>query len=56
MRACHEKGLLREAHEQIGKNAELEYCFTDADERPEQPDIATPEQITLACLEILEGV
>lgn len=56
MKACHDKGLIRDAHEQIGKNAELEYCFTDASESPDQPDIATPEQITLACLEVLEGV
>lgn len=55
MHECQKRGLLVQAHAQIGKNAMMEHCFTGSKDKPDQPTVASPLEISTACLEVLNA-
>lgn len=55
LKKCFHLGKSKEAYMRIAYNGMMEAGFSGRLEPP-QPEIATPAQITFACIEVLEGL
>jgi len=55
LKKCFHLGKSKEAYARIAYNGMMEAGFSGRSEPP-QPEIATPAQITFACIEVLEGL
>ena len=55
MKECYKRGKHKEAHIQLSRNGEMEYAFSGNKEKPDQPSVAEALEISVACLEVLEG-
>lgn len=55
LKKCFHLGKSKEAYARIAYNGMMEAGFNDRP-KPPQPEIATPAQISFACIEVLEGL